>query len=130
MKNLLIRRTDAIIDSDDEIDGFQVEDKYMAAELGELLVKHYPGYFWLVHVDSRPHVGMVYIKNGFISNHFGMKLHLKTVLEDPDRKCVINMAGELLERAGLPRGRHDGETVAEEVEGLPGKYQPQGGVVI
>lgn len=108
-----------LLDTDRDIPGFKIVDEALAAELGELLVKEYPGYFWLVHVDSQPTVGMVYIKNGLVSYNFGMKLKLQTVLDDPARKCVLRMAGELLERAGLPRGRHDAETVAEEVDGIP-----------
>ena len=119
------RETETIIETyDGEIDGFIEKDQILATELGDLLVSHYPGYLWFVHVDSRPNVGMVYILNGLVSRNFGMKLKLSRVLSDPARKCVVMMAGELLERSGLPRGRHDGATVAKEIEGVPKKYQP------
>lgn len=105
-------------------------DQMLAAELGDLLCKHYPGHLWYVRVDSRPTVGIVSIYNGIISRSHSYNLHIDTVYNDPDRKCIIRAAGELLERANVKRGTWEWDAdMPEYVEGLPKKYQPGKGFV-
>ncbi len=103
-------------------------DQALAGRIGDLLWHHYPNHIWYVNVDSQPTVGIVKIYNGIISTSHSYNLHLQTVLDDPDLKCIVRAGGELLERANIKRGSWEGD-VPTYVEGLPAKYQPTGRIV-
>lgn len=93
-----------------------------AEQVLSILCAAYPGHPWSVRVDQ----GIIFIRHlEFGINGWGMNCHLNKVNHDAAvlKKEVIMMAGEFLERAGLVRGRENGDKIIR-VEGIPEKYQP------
>lgn len=90
----------------DDYEGF---DMRIAEGMGVLLNKVYFGYRWKTYADSRQ--GVV----GFsIPELMGPTLHMVINLkkfEALDPQLIVDKAGELLERMGLPRGKADMEAV-------------------
>ena len=87
-----------------------------------VLCHAYPGHPWAVRVDQ----GIIQIKHlEFGNNGWGMVRKYDAVKHDAAvlKREVIMMAGEFLERAGLVRGRANGDEIIR-VEGVPEKYQP------
>ncbi|RLD78860.1 MAG: hypothetical protein DRJ15_10665 [Bacteroidetes bacterium] len=83
------------------IDGMQITatEQLQAKNIGEHLLKHYPGHLWAVQVYQ----GLVIIKNLALSGNWGFVLHQDKM--DNDGKDIVRSAGELLERYNLSRGR-------------------------
>jgi len=90
----------------DDYEGF---DMRVAEGMGLLLNKHYFGYQWKTYADTKQ--GIV----GFsIPELMGPTLHVVINLkkfEALDPQLIVEKAGELLERMGLPRGRADMELI-------------------
>lgn len=90
-------------------------DMALAKEIAETLHEHYPGWLWGVYVAS----GVAVIKNFYLSSRWGMVLHYAKIMGDAAyrRRRVIESGGELLERAGAPRGaRPEGWELAQALE--------------
>ncbi len=78
----------------------------------DVLNKHYPGHLWVVGVDDEG--GVVNFFNTRLSGSYGMTLKISTLKNHSTlKKEVTRLAGELLERYGLPRGRLTPNTVAD-----------------
>jgi hypothetical protein len=71
--------------------------------LRKALLNVYPSFedFWKIRIDTRG--GIVQIWNLAISGEYGIILHIKDI--DPEMKKVRELAGELLERFNVARGR-------------------------
>lgn len=106
----------------------EATDLQYSKDIGDTLVRAYPGYGWLVHVNSVQ--GVVTIKlmevATVIGKQYCMVLHLSNLNFAKSRtKKVLWAGGEMLERAGLTRNRkteYDNEV--KWVEGLPSSDQP------
>lgn len=98
-------------------------DRDIAAKIANKLNKHYPGHMWAVNVNSGETAQIVNIFNFAISSKYGYVLHLNTVENDPDLKCVLNAGGEILERGKFARGMAKGD-YATTVDGVLDKHQP------
>lgn len=89
----------------------------------ELLTAAYPGHPWAVRVAG----GVVFIRylDDRLLGNWGMAFKQKDVDHDAAvlKRNVIMMAGEWLERAGLARGRSNGDEIIR-VEGVPDTDQP------
>ena len=98
-----------------------IQELEKAKQVGEALYKHYPDHLWAVSWQGRALV----VKNLAISGMYGMILdnaqrYSSSALE---RDAIIK-AGELLERAGMKRGKWNGEA-ATRLEGSdPRFFQP------
>jgi hypothetical protein len=99
-----------------------VSELSICKDVAESLHKKYPGHLWAVSVQG----GMIVIKNLAISHTHGMCVKLENYYADPRNKRILLMAGELLERAHLKRGRDEGAPV-NILEGVAAKYQPSNG---
>ncbi len=86
-------------------DAEEGRDMEVARGRGEVLFEHYPGWLWCVVVKS----GIIWIRNLNIAYKWGMVLHYNKTMQDAGirKKKVIKMAGELLERAHLKRGKRE-----------------------
>jgi hypothetical protein len=109
-------------------DGKKIADNVaLCVDCEKKLVDAYPGYFWMVKFDEDG--GMAYIINATIQSSlhsnmmYAYSLKLSRVLSDPNLKCVVMAGGEILERAGQPRGWWKGD-MPETVEGVKDKHQP------
>lgn len=111
------------------VDGHELGDVTLAAQIGEKLNKHYPGHLWAVKVDSERSGGIVTIQNFAVSFKYGYVLKLSRVQSDPDLKCVLLAGGEILERAKMKRGWWNGED-SRHTDGIPDKHQPVNGIII
>jgi len=87
----------------------------------EILCEVYPGHPWATLVRG----GIVQIKHLELGNNWGMVRHFSALKHDATsfKKEIVMAAGEFLERAGLARGRANGDEIVH-VEGLPDRYQP------
>jgi hypothetical protein len=98
---------------DGKSDDYAGFDMQVARGIGELLNKHYFGYRWKSFADTRQ--GVV----GFsIPELMGETLHFLINLQkfgDLQPQLIIDKAGELLERMGLPRGKVGMEAVLAAV---------------
>lgn len=93
-----------------------------AKQVGEALNEAYPGHLWCIYFHGRSMV----VKNMAISPHYGM------VMDDADhysssslKAAAIRSGGELLERAGMKRGRWDGQE-ASHLEGEDQRFNRRG----
>lgn len=86
-----------------------------------VLCEAYPGHPWAVRVDG----GIVFIRHLELGNNYGMNTKWRDINHDAGvfKREIIMKAGEFLERAGLVRGRANGDEIVS-VEGIPDKYQP------
>ena len=99
-------------------------DKLKQSEADQVLAvlcSVYPGHPWAVKVDG----GVVFIRHLELGNNWGMNTKWKDINHDAGvfKREIIMKAGEFLERAGLVRGRANGDEIVR-VEGIPEKYQP------
>ncbi len=107
-------------------------DLQLSLEFSGLLLKHYPGHQWAVAVNSEGRV--IDIKNLAISGYYGYRVLMsyKTqggILYSPSHEelkaKVVTAGGEILERAGLKRGKFDQNAHVDFVEGIDRlQYQP------
>jgi hypothetical protein len=89
-----------------------------AHEVMTLLTVAYPGHPWAARVAG----GVIFIRylEPSLPGHWGMVVKVNDVQHDAAvlKKRVIMAAGEWLERAGLKRGRENGDEIVS-VEGVP-----------
>jgi len=88
----------------------------------EILCDAYPGHPWATRVSG----GVIFIKHLEFGTNWGMVKKFADIKHDAAvfKKEIIMAAGEFLERAGLVRGRANGDEIAR-VEGVPEKDQPR-----
>jgi hypothetical protein len=86
----------------------------------EALDAAYPGHPWGVRV----YPGGFFIRHLDFPANFGMNCKGTYASASLMKRDVILMAGEWLERAGLPRKKWDPESEIHRVEGVPEKFQP------
>lgn len=98
-----------------------------AEKVMHLLCTAYPGHPWAVRVDK----GIIFIRYLAFDGNWGM--NIKTADADWSasnlQKKVVMAAGEWLERAGLKRGRENGDEIGR-VEGVPEPKYAQMDMVI
>lgn len=83
-------------------DGPTPAEYFLSKRIAEVLMAHYPGHLWGVHVNR----SVVNIKNMSLSGSHGYVLHIqKFRTEDDFNRGVINAGGEILERFAVSRGR-------------------------
>lgn len=105
-----------------------IREMRMAGEIGDLLARVYPGYYWLVNVDFKGQIATIQcgqINTEVMSNiPYSFVIHLKNLI-DPSfaRRKIINSAGELLERAFMRRGRWD-QLFPTRMDGIQDNHQP------
>ena len=85
-----------------------LDDSY-AKDAAESLTAAYPNHSWWVECRQ----GLLIIKHFGISERIGMVRHTSSLNGSAAarKKEIARAAGELLERAGLPRGPYRGEVV-------------------
>ncbi len=100
---------------------------HLAKEISETLTAVYPNHSWWIEVRQ----GALIIKHFSISGAsgtIGMVRHLSSLVGDATarKREVVRAAGELLERAGLPRGAFQGGRVTqlELDKGLAKHWRP------
>lgn len=86
----------------------------------EALDAAYPGHPWGVRVYD----GGFFIRHLDFPANWGMNCRGTYASASLMKRDVILMAGEFLERAGLPRKKWDPESEIQRVEGVPEKFQP------
>lgn len=93
-----------------------------AEDIVGVLTVAYPGHPWAVRVYD----GGFFIRHLAFPANYGMNCKFKSVSHDAAvmRREIIRMAGEWLERAGLPRGRNINEDEIAHLEGAPDRVQP------
>jgi hypothetical protein len=86
-----------------------------------ILCAAYPGHPWAVRVDQ----GVIFIRHLQFGSNWGMNVKFRNINHDAAvlKREIIRMAGEWLERAGLVRGRENGDEIVR-VEGVPDRFQP------
>lgn len=99
----------------------ELSDQMLAVEISKILSDHYPGYQWLVGVLSDN--GVIQIKNMEVSGTWGYQIGgagrtFQSMTHDEIKHQAIVAGGEILERAGLRRGRIDQNTLVEWVDGI------------
>jgi hypothetical protein len=108
-------------------------DLSLAKEIANNLLAVYKGYGWVVDVDSRK--GGVTLLcgevQGALSTKFPYKFWIPMEQLSSHKvmvKKVIMAAGEILERANLPRGKWTGER-PRQVDGVKKQHQPIKGLI-
>ena len=87
---------------DDDVRINKIE-MWTAKQIGEKLMSEYPNRQWDVRVDARG--GMIIIVCPMISKTKGYHLHMKGDTISQLQERAVQAAGEILERAGLARGK-------------------------
>ena len=104
--------------SDDLMTDMQQKE---ADEIVGLLDTCYPGHPWAVRVYG----GCIFIRHLQFGSNWGMNIKVKDVQHDAavQKRTIVRLAGEWLERAGMRRGRYDVEQPDYRVEGVPERFQ-------
>jgi len=108
--------------------GHKIEavDIALAETIGDTLEKHYPGWGWMVNIDSEG--GVVNVVVARLQNSprmYGYTMHLKNFANHGiTAKRAVMMGGELLERANCVRGPYKAGQSVKWIEGVPLKDQP------
>lgn len=108
----------------------ELKDIKLAMEVAESLNKYYPGHLWAVNAQNDQ--GVVDIKCLNISGKYGMRILLREyhkLSPELQKKHVIQMGGEFLERAHLLRGANQFEG-PKILEGAKDRDQPKNGIII
>lgn len=102
-------------------DPSEILDMDKAKEVGETLQRHYPGHLWAVAFQG----GVLVVKNLAISSFYGfiIKHHNSFSASDLAKKAV-EAGGELLERAGMVRGKWDGQFAGKFEGSDPRFFRP------
>lgn len=102
-----------IVEADDN------RDDLLARDIGRVLCEAYPGHQWHVRIGK----GVLIIKHMRITSKWGIARRYDRLTWDAKarKREVVRAAGELLERAGLTRGRVVEGEVAKTVDGVPQK---------
>jgi hypothetical protein len=96
--------------------------KDRAMQIGEALNEVYPGHLWAIYFSGRTMV----IKNMAISPYYGMALDDADLVTYAElKRAAIIAGGELLERAGMRRGRWNGQE-ASHLEGEDPRFNKRG----
>lgn len=74
---------------------------------GDTLERHYPGWLWMIRPDE--HGGVCDFFSLLLSGSLAYTLHIPTMQNDPNLKCVVRAGGEILERFGFKRGPYSTE---------------------
>ncbi len=92
-----------------------------AEKVMSILCSTYPGHPWAVRVDQ----GIIFIRHLQFPGNWGMNLRVREADFSASwlKKKIVMLAGEFLERAGLVRGRENGDEIVR-VDGVPEKWQP------
>lgn len=92
-----------------------------AESILETLTLAYPNHPWAVRVYE----GGFFIKHLAFDGNYGMSCKFRSAGYSASalKRDIIMKAGEWLERAGLARGRGEGEEILW-VEGVPDRHQP------
>lgn len=108
----------------------EADDIILAKDLSETLEKHYPGWAWMVNIDSDVSGGVVRIVNGVVNaalaggKTYGYTYYLKNLRTMREiRTKAIEAGGNILERAGQPRGPYRDNKIVW-VEGVALQHQP------
>lgn len=88
---------------DDPLNPMSAASKSLAKKIMEALCKHYPSLALGWNVTVVQDQGIVQITNSYLSGKMGFVLHVTKV--DPEMKCIIRNAGELLERYNVLRDK-------------------------
>ena len=107
-----------------------VKEIGIARMVAEKLNAAYPGYYWHVGVEgveNGTNNGRVVICCASLAMDVGYNLYVKTVLNDPDLKCVVKAGGHILETYGQTRGRMN-ETAVLTAKNIGGRclFDPNG----
>lgn len=95
-------------------------DDTLAKRCMSYLTDAYPGHPWHLLIKG----GVMAIKHMNISANYGAILHYRKVVHDENtlKRGIVYAGGELLERAGLSRGRIIEGQAVEHVEGIPDNH--------
>jgi hypothetical protein len=77
---------------------------------GDILETNFPGWAWAISPDERG--GVITIRSMRLDARYGYLLHIAKIQDDVQLKAVLRAGGELLERAGVPRGKYKYEAWA------------------
>lgn len=97
---------DGIITSPDEFKA-SAATVLLVKRIGDLLERQFPGWSWAISPDERG--GVVTIRSLRLDARYGYLLHTAKIQNDPQLRAITRAAGEILERAGVPRGRYSYE---------------------
>ena len=101
------------------ITGKEAQATRLVYECRDVLVSHYPDHPWRVTISTDYSTINVHLMN--LHGNYGMVLHTMDVQNDPSKKGVVMLAGELLERASLKRGKFTEEPVDFDISGAGNK---------
>jgi hypothetical protein len=111
-----------------KVDDHPVElgDVILSKWIGDTLEKHYPGWGWMVHVNSEQ--GMVEIQNVVLSTYtmgrpwsFGVPMS-QLRYEDEIVRWAMRVGGEIIERMHQPRGSIEKAGLVEQVDGIKAEF--------
>jgi len=89
---------------------YHASTKILTKDIGAILVKHYPGWDWVVQVNE---IGqMIEIFNYHCHTKYAYRIRMVDIMNDPLRRLAVVGGGEILERFGLPRGGFGAEAQA------------------
>lgn len=94
-------------------------DDSMTKEIAGVLAEAYPGHPWHIRIGQ----GMLIIKHMKLTSKWGIARRIDRLVWDAAnrKREVVMAAGELLERAGLTRGRAKEGEYQRKVDGVPTK---------
>jgi len=102
----------------DDIDiKYIAQDSHVGRRIMAVLTRKYPGHGWIIEVQHKQ--GIFDVWNAAISRKFGWRQRIAEVTNL--EKCIVFIAGELLERAGLARGPLDEDALMNRSKLITGE---------
>jgi hypothetical protein len=101
---------------DDDVAKAKLE-MWIAKNIGDELVSHYPNRQWGVHVDLQGNMVVITCPSLSLSHGYHVAMHNLTIHQLCKR--AVNAAGEILERYGISRARKFNADALETIERDP-----------
>lgn len=102
-------------------ENYKASTVILCKDIADLLVKHYPGYSWIVQPDDFGGVFNIFCQN--LHNQYGYTIRMVDIMEDPRRREAVRAGGEILARFGMPH-RFDRHAILSAPRDMVGNCIP------
>lgn len=115
----ILRPSDPDFAARDQVSPFKNADDALTHATGVMIYSLFPGHPWEVYADHKQGIVSISIPALMGATHKGIIPIRLLVNEGVLRKCVLKVAGEILERYNLPRSRFSPDEFLRALSDVP-----------